>query len=435
MQADNILLIGLNHKTAPVAIREKMALAGDRELPYQQLRRLGCEECCILSTCNRVEISFVSRDPEKTGPAVRKFLFGDSNLSQEEYEKYSYLHQGSTAVAHLFRVAASLDSMIVGEPQILGQLKQAFKVATENKSSGPILNRFFHKAFSVAKRVRTETSIGSNAVSISYAAVELAKKIFGDLGGKNVMLLGAGEMAELAAEHLINQGINEVLVVNRTLERAVNLAQRFKGRAAGLDQLVDRLTEIDILISSTGAPGLVLSGPEVKPIMRRRMNSPLFLIDIAVPRDLDPALNDIDNVYLYDIDDLQQVVEMNKSERDKEATRGEAIVGEEAIKFSQWLNAMEIGTTIAALKDKTDEICAAELARTLKHLGNLSDKEKNSLEKMVAAIAARMAHNPIMFMKKETDPELRTEKLAMVRRIFALDPAPEGGRCERHDQP
>jgi len=434
MQADRIHLIGLNHKTAPVEIREKMALSGDQALPYRELKELGCEECCILSTCNRVEITFVARDADKTAPAVRKFLFGGSDLSQEEYEKYSYLHRGQEAVTHMFRVASSLDSMIVGEPQILGQLKQAFKTAVEHGATGPILNRFLHKAFSVAKRVRTETNIGGSAVSISYAAVELAKKIFGELAGKRVMLLGAGEMAELAAEHLITQGIAEVVVVNRTVERAMNLARRFKGRAAGLDELTDRLAEADILISSTGAPGLVLEADQVRPIMRQRMNSPLFLIDIAVPRDLDPAINDIDNVYLYDIDDLQHVVDMNKSERDREAKRGEAIVREESLKFTSWLDAMEIGPTIAALRAKADEICRAELGRSLKKLSGLSDKERKSLEKMASAIAAKMLHDPIMFLKNETDPGLRTEKLAVIRRVFAIDPPNEGGRCERNDQ-
>ena len=248
MQADNIIILGVNHKTAPVAIREQLAFSGDRALPFSARMALeGCTECCILSTCNRVEIIIVSRDPDKTALLLRRFLFGKSAITDQESEKYSYLYRGKEAITHLFRVGASLDSMIVGEPQILGQLKQAYKASAENNCTGAILNRFLHKAFTVAKRVRTETNIGGNAVSISYAAVELAKKIFGDLQGKTVMLIGAGEMAELAAEHLLTQGISEVIVVNRTLENAVKLAQRFNGKAAGLDGQIIKAKQLEAI--------------------------------------------------------------------------------------------------------------------------------------------------------------------------------------------
>jgi glutamyl-tRNA reductase len=272
--------------------------------------------------------------------------------------------------------------MIVGEPQILGQLKQAYREASERNCTGVILNRLLHKAFSVAKRIRTETGIGSSAVSISYAAVELAKKIFGNLDGKRAMLAGAGEMAELAAQHLLNQGIAEVVVANRTFERAVNMARCFNGKAVAFEELVPELAYVDILISSTGAPNLILTRDQLKPIMRQRRNSPLFLIDIAVPRDLDPLLNDLDNVYLYGIDDLKNVVDMNKAERDKEALRAERIVTEETLKFMLWLGSMEITPTIVALREKANEVCQAELAKTLLQLNNLSPKEEKSLEKM-----------------------------------------------------
>jgi glutamyl-tRNA reductase len=424
MQANNILILGVNHKTAPVEIREQLAFSGDDQLPLQELlEQTGCSECCILSTCNRVEIITVSKQPAESAVALRRFLFGKSSLSEEEAKKYSYLHQGDEAITHLFRVGASLDSMIVGEPQILGQLKQAYKIASEANSTGAILNRFMHKSFSVAKRIRTETSIGSSAVSISYAAVEMAKKIFGDLQGKAVMLIGAGEMAELAAEHLINQGVSQVVVVNRTFERAVKLARQFNGKAAGLDDLIPQLEHIDILISSTGAPGLVLRKDDVKPVMKQRLNRPLFLIDIAVPRDLDPDLNNLDNVYLYDIDDLQQVVDVNKAERDKEAARGENIVAEETMKFSQWLEGMEVSPTIVELRRKAEQICQAEITRTLSNLKNdLPDKARVSIEKMAGAIVGKMLHDPILYLKGEdrhnTD---RSQKLAVVRQIFGLD--------------
>jgi glutamyl-tRNA reductase len=429
MQANNIFILGVNHKTAPVEIREQLAFSADGTLPLQELlTSTGASEGCILSTCNRVEIITVSNDAERSPGALRRFLFGKTSLSDDEAAKYSYLHQGSEAITHLFRVGASLDSMIVGEPQILGQLKQAYKIASEENCTGAILNRFLHKSFSVAKRIRTETSIGSNAVSISYAAVEMAKKIFGDLQGKVVMLVGAGEMAELAAEHLINQGVGQVVVVNRTLERAVKLARQFNGKAAGLDELFTQLEDIDILISSTGAPGLVLKKDDVKPVMRQRHNRPLFLIDIAVPRDLDPELNNLDNVYLYDIDDLQQVVDVNKAERDKEAARGENIVAEEAMKFQQWLEGMEVSPTIAELRRKADAICQAELARTLGNLKDLSPKAQVSIEKMAGAIVSKMLHDPIRFLKAEDrhNPD-KGERLAVTRQIFALDQDGDNG--------
>jgi glutamyl-tRNA reductase len=422
MSADKVMLLGVNHKTAPVEIRERLAFSGNPGAPYMALRAIpGCEEFYFLSTCNRVEVLFITSQGANTERKIRDFLFANS-MSYEEAGKYVYLYKGEDAINHLFRVGASLDSMIVGEPQILGQLKQAYREASERNSTGVILNRLLHKAFSVAKRIRTETGIGSSAVSISYAAVELAKKIFGSLEGKRAMLAGAGEMAELAAQHLLNQGIAEVVVANRTFERAVNLARCFNGKAVAFEELVPELAYVDILISSTGAPTLILTKDQVKPIMRQRRNSPLFLIDIAVPRDLDPQLNDLDNVYLYGIDDLQNVVDINKAERDKEAVRAERIVTEETLKFMLWLGSMEITPTIVALREKADEVCRAELTRTLGQLKNLSPREEKSVEKMAAAIANKLLHHPIMFLKADDTPDEKRHKLAIIRRMFGLDP-------------
>lgn len=422
MLAERIIIIGVNHKTAPVAVREKLALSGEAESVFSRLREIpGCEECCFLSTCNRVEVIVSSNAPEKTVPGILAFLFSGSTLSPEEAKRYTYLHQGGDAITHLFRVAASLDSMIVGEPQILGQLKEAYRNASEHAGTGVILNRLLHKAFSVAKRIRTETKIGSSAVSISYAAVQLAKKIFGDLQDKKVLLVGAGEMAELAAEHLVNQGIGEVVVANRTLERAVTLARRFNGSAVALTEIVTQLELVDIMISSTGSDDLILREHEVRPLMRRRKNRPLFLIDIAVPRDLDPALNELDNVYLYDIDDLSTVVEGNKSEREKEATKAERIVAEETLKFRQWLRGMEVTPLITALRKKGEEISARELERTLTSLGDISEQQKKLVETMAIAMVNKLLHDPILFLKAETPPEEKQQKLAMIRKIFGLD--------------
>jgi glutamyl-tRNA reductase len=422
MWADTILVLGVNHKTAPVEVREKLTFTGGCEAPMLKLKNLpGCEEFCFLSTCNRVEVIFVSKAPEVTARAMRGFLFAESRLSDEEARRYSYFYQGQQAIDHLFRVAASLDSMIVGEPQILGQLKQAYREASERRCTGVILNKLLHKSFSVAKRIRTETSIGSSAVSISYAAVQLAKKIFGQLQDKQVLLVGAGEMAELAAEHLVAQGINQVIVANRTLERAVNLARRFNGSAITISEIVPHLETVDILISSTGAPDLILRKDEVKPVMRLRKNKPLFLIDIAVPRDLDPQLNELANVYLYDIDDLQSVVELNRSGREKEALKAGRIVDEETIKFLQWLEGMDVAPTIAAIRRKAESIREAELKKTLSHLQDLTPKQQKSLELMTAAIINKLLHDPILFLKAESQPAQKQKQLDMVRGLFGLD--------------
>ena len=421
MLADGIGALGVNHKTAPVEIREKMAFSDDCRKPLLTIKEFpGCGECCFLSTCNRVEVLFYSKKPGETGAEVRKFLFADTGLSVPEMEKYSYFHTGREAIIHLFRVAASLDSMIVGEPQILGQLKDAYRNASETGTTGVVLNKLLHKSFSVAKRIRTETNIGGSAVSISFAAVQLARKIFGDLKGKKVLLVGAGEMAELAAQHLVGQGIAKVIVANRTFERAVKLARTFNGTAVGLNELVQQLEEVDILISSTGAPGLVLKRDDVKPVMRSRMNSPLFLIDIAVPRDLDPELNDLDNVYLYDIDDLKNVVEINRGEREKEAVAAERIVSDEALKIMQWMEGMEVSPTIVALREKAEEIRRAEVEKTLAQWKDLSLSDQKKLETLSSSIMNKLLHNPMVFLKTNSSSSDLRHKLDMVRQIFGI---------------
>ncbi|MCW5205977.1 glutamyl-tRNA reductase [Desulfobulbus sp. F5] len=420
MARDSIILLGVNHKKTPLAIREKLALTGGYEEPLNQLRQLrGLKEYYLLSTCNRVEVLFASEEPEQMRAEVLNLLFA-GRVSQEQLESCVYIYRDSEAVRHLFTVAASLDSMIVGEAQILGQLKEAYRHASELKTSGMILNRLLHKAFSAAKRVRTETRIGASAVSISYAAVELGKKIFGSLEGKRVMLIGAGEMAELAAEHLVGQGIAEVVVVNRTLERAMNLAARFKGRAAGLDELVEQLAEADIIISSTGATGLVLHKQDVASVMPRRRNRPLFLIDIAVPRDLDPEINTLDNVYLYDIDDLNNVVEMNREQRDKEAVKARHIVEEETFKFMRWLEAMEVTPTIVELQTLAESICRNQLEKTLPRINGLGEKERQSIERMAAAIASKLLYHPLQYLKSEHECVDRQERISVVRSLFCL---------------
>lgn len=422
MPRDSIVLLGVNHKTTPLEIREKLALSEGYENPLQKLGSLdGVNEHYLLSTCNRVEVIYTTEKSVETKQAVLNFLFGDA-VPVKDLEKYVYHYENEDAVQHLFMVASSLDSMIVGEAQILGQLKEAYRYADQEKTSGLVLNKLLHKSFSVAKRVRTETEIGANAVSISYAAVELARKIFGQLDNKSVLLVGAGEMAELAAEHLVGQGVANVVVANRTLERAVKLARRFNGQAVSLDELIDQLEYVDIIISSTGATGTILSKEDVKPVMRERRNRPLFFIDIAVPRDLDQDINDLDNVFLYDIDDLNNVVEMNRAERDREAVRAERIVAEETLKFCSWLDTMEVSPTIIELRNKADEIWRLELDRTLGKMKGLSPAEQRSIEKMASAIVAKMLHNPMQFLKTEKGHGInRRERINIIRNLFQLD--------------
>ncbi|MEN8198728.1 MAG: glutamyl-tRNA reductase [Thermodesulfobacteriota bacterium] len=421
MPGETILLIGVNHKKTPLEVREKLALSSGYEAPLQALGEIGgLREYYLLSTCNRVEILVSAQEGMDVEGELARFLFGDS-CSPQEYGNYLYSYRDEEAIHHLFMVAASLDSMIVGEAQILGQLKEAYRWAADKKCTGPILNRLLHKAFSVAKRVRSETRIGSSAVSISYAAIELAKKIFGSLENKRVLLIGAGEMAELAAEHLMGNGAKEVVVANRTLERAMDLAKRFNGRAVGLDELHEQLEQVDIIVSSTGAKGIILHRDEVKPLMRNRRNKPLFFIDIAVPRDLDPALNDLENVYLYDIDDLNNVVELNRAERDKEAVKAGRIVDEEALKFKDWLAGLAITPTVAALRKKGNLVCQKELERTLPRLHSLSAKERKSVEKMAESIVSRLLHDPVIYLKSDSCKDQSEMKVDLLRSIFGLE--------------
>ncbi len=421
MPHEKLVLLGVNHKTTPLEVREKLALSGGYQEPLVALGSLVClKEYYLLSTCNRVEVLFICEDSEFARGQVLELLYGDT-FSQKELEKYVYQYEGTKAVEHLFMVASSLDSMIVGEAQILGQLKEAFRFASDQHTSGFVLNKLLHKSFSVAKRVRSETEIGANAVSISYAAVELARKIFGNLEGKAVMLIGAGEMAELAAEHLVGQGVSEVVVANRTLERAVNLARRFSGRAISLAEMVDQLANVDIIISSTGATEVILKKEQVKPIMRERRNQPLFFIDIAVPRDLDQDINDLDNVYLYDIDDLNNVVELNKANRDKEAIKAERIVAEETLKFNQWLDKMEVTPTIVDLRSMAEEICQNEIDKSLGRLSGLSDSDRKAIEKMSQTIISKMLHHPLLYLKKEHANTSHQVRINTVRDMFKLD--------------
>ncbi|MFP3867285.1 MAG: glutamyl-tRNA reductase [Desulfobacteraceae bacterium] len=420
----NLVLLGINHRTAPLELREKLAEAlQDLAAGYQSLTSLsGLKEVLLYSTCNRIEVLFTTADPPTTLPQVQTLLVNLAEVASADLEKGLYVHQEGGAVEHLFRVASGLDSMVVGEPQILGQVKEAYRQATQQRATGPILNRLLHKTFSVAKRIRSETGIGCQAVSVSYAAVELARKIFGSLSGKTALLVGAGEMAELAVEHLKHCGVSQIIVANRTLERAMKLARRFQGDAVSLAELECQLLHIDILISSTGATEQILSRDQVRQAMRLRKQRPLFMIDIAVPRDLDPEINTLDNVYLYNIDDLQDIITVNLRYRQQEAVKAERIIAAEALKFLQWRESLTAYPTIIALQEKADQICRNELKKTLSQLGPLTPEQIKSLEVLTQSIVHKLLHDPILYMKRNHHPKDPAREIDYIRRLFNLDP-------------
>jgi glutamyl-tRNA reductase len=421
----HIVIIGLSHKTAPVEIREKLAFAPTAmERPLRQMLELPTiTEGLIVSTCNRVELCAVTKEPDAAIAELRRFLAEYHEVSPEEINENLFDYQGEEAIRHLFRVSSSLDSMVLGEPQILGQIKTAYGYAAEFKTAGLILNRFLHKAFSVAKRVRTETAIASNAVSVSFAAVELARKIFDRIDNKGVMIIGAGEMCELAARHFVANGISKVLVTNRTFERAEKLAAEFNGKAVPFDSFVDHLAEVDIIMTSTGAPNFILGKRQMEEVLKRRKNRPMFLIDIAVPRDIDPKVNDISNTYLYDVDDLQGVVQANLKERQKEAGKAEAIVEQEIGQFHLWLGNLEVKPTVIALRRKLDEIRQQELDKTFGNLKDLTGKQRKSIEAMAGAIINKILHKPTAILKNSQNDMSGEDYVDAIRTLFDL-PAP-----------
>lgn len=418
----NIYLVGLNHRCADVSIREGFALS-DASCSVCDIIPLDAEieEAFVLSTCNRVEITVVGR---RSSTVREKVITSWAKQCGKEYEDLAphvYVHENSEAVIHLFSVASGLDSLVLGEPQILGQLKDAYRRALDEKSAKVILNRLLHKAFMTAKRVRTETGVAVNAVSVSSAAVSLAKRIFGDLAGKNVLVIGAGEMAELAAAHLAEgQGAN-LAVTNRTYERAVALAAMFGGVALPFAGLADHISAADIVITSTGAHEPVVTLDMMRPVMKGRRSRPLFIIDIAVPRDVEDAINTFDDVYLYNIDDLAEVVEANRAARREEAGKAKGIVAEEAERFCSWMDSLGLQGTIADIVHRAENILAEELAKTLRRLGPLPVEAEDALKQMTAAMAKKLNHAPISYLKRRYTEEEGVRLVTLARAMFNLD--------------
>ncbi len=425
-----IVVLGLSHKTAPVEVREKLSFPeAEQGSALKDLLSSDClSEAVIVSTCNRTEIYFVCTSEEKGKEEVIKFLAANRGLDVKSFQPYLYFFSERAAVHHLLRVVSSLDSMVVGEAQILGQIKDAYELALDSGATRTIFNRLFRQALEVGKLVRTETSIGEAAVSISYAAVQLAKNVFEDLSGRKAMIIGAGEMGELTVVHLLDCGVKSIYVVNRTYERAVELAKKFGGQPFSFDQLRDCLTEADIVISSTGAPGFVVTQEKVAEVMKKRKNRPLFFIDIAVPRDVEPSVGDLYNVFLYDIDDLEQVVESNKKEREKEAKKAESIIEGEVDEFFDWLSTLEIVPILRSFRRRIEEIKEKELETFLKKMSHLSKKDQEEVKIVVHRLTNKFLHTPTLKLKEVVNEKDGYNYIEALRFLFDLTEKEE--KCE-----
>ncbi len=415
----NFQLIGVNHKTAPVEVRERLALPESRlpEACRKLIEHPGIEEGMILSTCNRVELLAKTQNGSAD---LRAFIRKYFQVNPGDFDQHFYEYRSHDAVRHVFRVTSSLDSMVIGEPQILGQVKEAYALARAVGAVQSQLDSLLTRAFAVAKRVRSETAVGSSSVSIASVAVELAKKIFGSLQGKHVLLVGAGKMSELAARHLLAHGAGTIFVSNRTYDRAVSLAAKFQGEVVPFDKLYDSCDRADIVITSTGAPHAIFRREHAARFMVRRRNRPMFFIDIAVPRDVDADVNKVDGVFVYDIDDLQQAVTAHVADRKKEAERAEAIIKTEVERFESRLQTLDVVPTIVSLQDHLETIRQAEIDRVRGRLGELDPEQELAIDALTKGIINKIMHTPITTLKVAArDPEATTV-IDLVRRLFNL---------------
>jgi len=417
-----VLVAGVNHKTAPVEIREKFSIAGPAlQEAYASLSSCsGIEGSIILHTCNRTEVYATTRDIEAGTRDLEKFLREYSGLGYHELKNHLYQPNCHDAINHVFRVAAGLDSMVLGEDQILGQVKDAYLEAIETGSSDGVLNALFQKAIYVGKRVRTETELDKYPISISASAVELARRSLGDLQDKTVMVVGAGDMSELTTRYLMQNGVQSVIVSNRSYDKAVSLANSLQGKAIRLDDLPDMLPQTDIVISCTSAAHYVMHAENCGDSLSNRQGQPIILIDIAVPRDIDPALGNIPGVHLYDIDDLQGVVDANYLERQRASRGAEKIIAEELEKFNQWLASLYVVPVITALKSQAEVIKNQELKKAMNRLGKVSDHQQKVLGSMANSIVNQLLHHPVITLKEmavSNDGHLYAE---VVKKLFDL---------------
>ncbi len=417
-----LIVVGLNHKTTPVALRERLAFTAEETAPF--LNRLlsleGMHEGLLVSTCNRVELYSVCTEPEHGIATASQWLATSRGVAMDTLQPHLYSHVGTQAMRHGIRVASSLDSLVVGEAQILGQMKQAYRDAVENGAAKTVLNKFFHMAFQVAKQIRTETSIARHPVSIASVAVTLARKIFGELTGHTCLLLGAGEMCELAARHLTSHGVT-ILVANRTLARAQTLAESFQGEAHPLDAVGGLLHRADIVISSTGSATPLVSAAMVRGALKQRRQRPQFYIDIAVPRDLDPKISDVDNAFLYDIDDLSKIVAGNQQDRGREMAAAEAMITQAVPAFNQWLDTLEVVPTLVALRQKMETLRDQEVAKAVAGWSDLTPEGQKRLEALGRLLVNKMLHSPLSQLRQlaaEPDGSLYVDA---TRKLFELE--------------
>jgi glutamyl-tRNA reductase len=419
----HIVVVGLNYRTAPVEIREKFAIS-DHDLP-QALTELkqtkSIMECVIVATCNRTEIYAVVDRENLCKHYIPNFIEQWFQIPKEEFTKHLYMYEHEKAIEHLFRVTSGLDSMVIGETQILGQVRDAFLLSQSMKTTGSFFNTLFKQAVTLAKRAHSETGIGDNPVSVSYAAVELGKRIFGTYTGKTVMIIGAGKMSELTVKHLYANGAGKVIVVNRTYERAVELAEKFNGIPCTIDDMLIRLAEVDIVISSTGAPGYVLTPEQLQPILQKRKSRPLFMMDIAVPRDLDPRISDLSNVFLYDIDDLEAIVANHLQERRKEAVKIEEMIKIEMELFEQWTQTLGVSPVIQALQTKANLVHEETMDSLLKKLPDLEDREIKLIRKLTKSMVNQMLRDPILRVKEMAGERRGDEAVDLFTKLFALE--------------
>ncbi|GAB6991424.1 glutamyl-tRNA reductase [Paenibacillus pini] len=419
----HIVVVGLNYRTAPVEVRERFTFA-EKDLPEalsQLLLTKSVMEGTIVATCNRTEIYVVVDRLHMCGYFIRSFIEQWFDIPREEFTKHLYIYEDEQAISHLFRVTCGLDSMVIGETQILGQVRQAFLQAQQEKATGTWFNMLFKQAVTLGKRAHSETSIGESAVSVSYAAVELGKRIFGMFTNKKVLILGAGKMSELTVKHLYANGAEEVIVANRTLSRAEELASKFNGTPCTMEQAIERLNEVDILISSTGAKEYVLSPEQVGHSMKKRQARPMFIIDIAVPRDIDPTIAELQNVFLYDIDDLEGIVESNLEMRRSEAAKIEVMIQEEMDTFYQWLKTLGVRPAIRALQDKSVAIHEETLSSLFNKLPELDEHQRKVIRRLTKSIVNQMMHDPIHRIKEMTGGQQGAEALDFFTKIFALE--------------
>jgi glutamyl-tRNA reductase len=436
----NILVLGLSHHTAPIEIREKLAFPV-KDIPqslikFKQLTEIN--EAVILSTCNRVEIYAVSQTPlREVFNQIKLFLADTHQIPISQFEPFLEAHHGSGAARHLFRVASSLDSMVIGESQILGQVKEAYEIATSAGFTNQILHTLFQRSFGVAKEIRSTTDIGKGAISVGSVAVELAHKLFGDLHNRAVLVIGAGEMSDLTLRHLAEEGVTTITVSNRSYERAVELAQKYQGRAIRLEDCFTLMEQVDIVISSTGATQCIIQKEQLVPVMRNRKYRPIFLIDIAVPRDIDSQVNKIDNVYLYNIDDLQQVVDNNLTLRQQECSRCEALIEKELTQFMQWYNSLAITPIIKNLNAKLEGIRERELQRTLNQLADLSPEQKEKIAYLTQRITNQFLNSPLEQLKKYAATGDGFSHAQAINDLFELEKSNNGTQinADKQDNP